>query len=161
MPRPILNTSNESKTQTQGILNLSHTVRETHMDKLSMDRILRKNRSKSYMDAMKKLDAGGHVHNQQKVNEIVEVIREEFPEVTIEDVLLGCISICYLGKPYDVHTLDISGGIIEHYKSGQPLPNGMEKARGIALHGGYEFIEVYVDCCRAVSSTGMVSVIKD
>lgn len=160
MPKPMLRSGN-TKTQTQNILDISRKGQTHQMDKLILDRILRKNRSKEYMDSMKKLDAGGHVHNQQKVNDIVNVIHSEFPEVEIEDVLLGCVSICYLGKPYDVHTLDISGGIIEHYKAGQTLPGGMEKARGIALHGGYEFIEVYVDCCRAVSSTGMVSVIKD
>lgn len=65
------------------------------------------------------------------------------------------------GKPYEVHTLDIGGGIVDHYKEGEVLPGGLEKARGIALKGGYDFIEVYVDCCRAVSSTEMVSVIKE
>ena len=69
------------------------------------------------------------------------------------------MAVCYLGKPYEVHTLDVTGGIIEHYQTGQILPNGMEKARSIALRGGYEFIEVYTDCCRAISSNGKVSVI--
>lgn len=64
-----------------------------------------------------------------------------------------------MGKPYEVHTLDMTGSIIEHYKAGQKLPSGMEKARGIALRGGYDFIEVYVDCCRAIGPTGDVSVI--
>ena len=86
-------------------------------------------------------------------------LMREFPEVELSGVLLGFVSICYLGKPYEVHTLDMSGQIIEHYQSGQMLPNGMEKARSIALRGGYDFIEVYIDCCRAVSSSGAVSVI--
>ena len=51
------------------------------------------------------------------------------------------------------------GGIIEHYKKGQILPNGLEKARTIAMRGGYEFIEVYVDHLRAISANGSVSVI--
>ena len=33
-----------------------------------------------------KLDAGGHVHNQHKVNEIVDTIRSEFPEVEISGI---------------------------------------------------------------------------
>ena len=123
------------------------------------DRLLRRKRSKAYMDAMHKLDAGGHVHNQSKVNEIIDAILNEFPEVEISSVLLGFVSICYLGAPYEVHTLDLSGQIIEHYKAGHPLPGGMEKARSIALRGGYDFIEVYSDCCRAISSNGAVSVI--
>ena len=31
-------------------------------------------------------------------------------------------------KPYEVHTLDLTGGIIEHYKTGETLPDGLEKA---------------------------------
>ena len=54
----------------------------------------------------------------------------------------------------------LQAAIIEHYKSGHVLPGGLEKARSIAMHGGYDFIEVYVDCCRAISSNGSVSVIS-
>ena len=98
---------------------------------LRTPQLLRKKRSKEYMEALHKLDAGGHVHNQNKVNDIIRTIQEEFPEVQLGGVLLGYVSICYLGKPYEVHTLDLTGGIIEHYK----------------------------DCCRAVSASGYVSVI--
>lgn len=162
MPRPMLK---PQQTQTQSGSLLSAAPRQqqaqtTQMDKMKLDRLLRQPRSKAYMDALHRLDAGGHVHNQEKVNSIINTIKNEFPEVELQGVLLGYVSLCYLGKPYEVHTLDMGGGIIEHYKAGQALPNGMEKARGIAMRGGYDFIEVYVDCCRAVSSTGAVSVIS-
>lgn len=161
MPKPMIK---QPQTQTQSGSMLSATRQQTQqtqqMDKMKLDRLLRKNRSKEYMDALHKLDAGGHVHNQNKVNEIIDAIRNEFPEVEISGVLLGFVSICYLGKPYEVHTLDLSGQIIEHYKAGQSLPGGLEKARSLALRGGYDFIEVYVDCCRCVSFTGAVSVVS-
>ena len=70
------------------------------------------------IEAIHKLDAGGHVHNQKQVEDI-----------------------------------------INHYQSGHALPNGMEKARVLAMRGGYDCIEVYTDCCRAISSNGAVSVI--
>lgn len=163
MPRPILKQL-QTQTQIGGILSAtqqqSQKQQAQQMDKMKLDRLLRKTRSKEYMDALHKLDAGGHVHNQRKINDIIDTIKNEFPEVEISGILLGYISICYLGKPYEVHTLDMTGQIIEHYKSGQILPNGMEKARSIAMRGGYDFIEVYVDCCRAISSTGAVSVIS-
>ncbi|MBR1757983.1 MAG: hypothetical protein IJ744_04540 [Lachnospiraceae bacterium] len=130
------------------------------MDKMKLDRLLRQPRSKAYMDALHKLDAGGHVHNQNKVNAIIDAIQQEFPEVEISGILLGYVSRCYLGVPYEVHTLDIGGQIIEHYKKGEPLPDGLERARGLAYRGGYDFIEVYVDCCRCISSNGSVSVIN-
>lgn len=163
MPKPLLK-QQQSQTQMGSILSAtqprSQKQQTQQMDKMKLDRLLRKTRSKEYMDALHKLDAGGHVHNQHKVNEIVDVIRNEFPEVEISSVLLGFVSICYLGRPYEVHTLDMTGKIIDHYKVGQSLPGGLEKARSLALRGGYEFIEVYVDCCRCISSTGAVSVIN-
>ncbi len=133
--------------------------RHQQTDQRKLDQMLRKTRSKEYMAAIHRLDAGGRVHNQDQVNEIINTIKKEFPEIELKGILLGYVAICYLGKPYEVHTLDMEGGIIKHYPSGQSLPDGMEKARGIAMYGGYDFIEVYVDCCRAVSANGMVSVI--
>ena len=162
MPKPMLNRP-QTQTKSDSILSTKQqrvsNQQTKQMSKMELDRLLRKTRSKEYMEAMHKLDAGGHVHNQAKVNEIIDIIRQEFPEVQLAGILLGFVSICYLGRPYEVHVLDITGGIIEHYVSGQPMPGGLEKARGIAMRGGYEFIEVYADCCRCVSSNGSVSVI--
>lgn len=162
MPKPMLKQP-QMREQTNNILSAAYQQEQkeesAQMDKMKLDRLLRKPRSKKYMDALNKLDAGGHTHNQSQVKEIIDAIRGEFPEVEISGILLGFVAICYLGKPYEVHTLDFSGQIIEHYKNGQSLPQGLEKARNIALRGGYDFIEVYVDCCRAVSSNGTVSVI--
>jgi hypothetical protein len=165
MPRPILRAPQQSQTQTKSILNAVNNnqrqnQQQQQMDKMKLDRLLRQPRSKEYMEAMHKLDAGGHVHNQGKVNEIINTIKNELPEVDLSGLLLGCVSICYLGHPYEVHTLDLTNGIIEHYQEGQALPDGLEKARGIAMRGGYAFIEVYADCCRAVSENGTVSVIS-
>lgn len=165
MPRPMLKTPQQAQTQTANVLSATTSNQEQkqqaqQLDKMKLDRILRKTRSKEYMNAIHKLDAGGHVHNEHKVNEIINTIRDEFPEVEIAGILLGFVSVCYLGAPYEVHTLDITGGIIEHYQAGHPLKGGLEKARGIAMRGGYDVIEVYVDCCRAISSNGAVSVIN-
>lgn len=161
MPRPMLKTPQQ--TQQENLLSTtSNQAQKQHaqqMDKMKLDRLLRQPRSKTYMEALHKLDAGGHVHNQSKVNDIISAIRNEFPEVELGSILLGYVSICYLGKPYEVHTLDFTGEIVKHFKSGQSLPGGLEKARSLAMRGGYEFIEVYADCCRAISSNGSVSVI--
>ena len=163
MPKPMLRppqTQTQSNTILSATQNQQQKQQTQQMDKMKLDRLLRKTRSKEYMQALHTLDAGGHVHNQHKVNEIIDTIRNEFPDLEISGIMLGIVSTCYLGKPYEVHTLDITGQIIEHYKSGQVLPGGLEKARSIAMRGGYDFIEVYVDCCRAISSSGAVSVIS-
>ena len=160
MPKPILNPY-QSQKQTQANFIINSNLKQAQIDKLSLDRLLRKSRSKEYMDAIHQLDAGGHVHNKKEVNEIINTIKSEFPDVDINGILLGFVAKCYLGAPYEAHTLDLVGEIIEHYKRGETLPGGLDKAKSIALHGGYDFIEVYTDCCRAISSNGSVSVIKD
>lgn len=164
MPRPILRPQ-ETKLNTDILLNTRQAAPEnkqlSQVEKMKLDRLLRKPRSKAYMEAMHKLDAGGHVHNQKMVEDIVNTIKQEFPEVELAGILLGYVAVCYLGKPYEVHTLDMTGSIIEHYKEGEPLPGGLEKARSLAVRGGYEFIEVYVDCCRAIGAGGSVSVITN
>ena len=160
MPKPMLNPS-QSQKQTQVSHIMTSNLKQPQIDKLSLDRLLRKSRSKEYMDAIHQLDAGGHVHNKKEVNEIINTIKSEFPDVDINGILLGFVAKCYLGAPYEAHTLDLVGEIIEHYKRGETLPGGLDKAKSIALHGGYDFIEVYTDCCRAISSNGSVSVIKD
>ncbi len=162
MPKPMLRPTQQ--THTDSVLSLrSNAAAKQELSeetKMKIDRLLRKPRSKKYMDIMRSLDAGGHVHNRKQTEDIINAIREEFPEVEIGGVLLGIVSKCYLGDDYEVHSLDAAGGIIEHFRQGQQMPGGMEKARSIAMRGGYEFIEVYVDCCRAVSSSGAVSVIR-
>ncbi|MCI9517256.1 MAG: hypothetical protein HFI80_09695 [Lachnospiraceae bacterium] len=164
MPKPILKTPQKTQADSSILCAVStnrHQSQEQQQaDKMKLDRLLRQPRSKEYMEAMHKLDAGGHLHNQGKVNEIINTIKNELPEVDLSGLLLGCVAPCYLGHPYEVHTLDFTNGIIEHYQEGQTLPDGLEKARGIAMRGGYAFIEVYVDCCRAVSANGTVSVIS-
>lgn len=162
MPKPMLKKP-QTQTQSGSILSATQQQQNTkqikQLDKMKLDKLLRKSRSKEYIDAIHKLDAGGHVHNQNKVNEIIDAIRKEFPEIEIRGILLGIVSVCYLGKPYEVHILDMTQEIIEHYKSGENLPGSLEKARSIAMRGGYEFIEVYSGYLRCVSSCGSVSVI--
>jgi len=162
MPKPLLKP--QTQTQTDSMLSLTQSraaKQETdQVDKLKLDRLLRKSRSKKYMNAITHLDAGGHTNNKQLTSEIIDAIRQEFPEVELAGVMLGIVSKCYLGENYEVHTLDLSGNIIEHFRQGQQLNGGLEKARSIAIRGGYAFIEVYSDCCRAISANGSVSVIK-
>jgi len=162
MPKPII--KSQSQAGRGDILSPSgkseQKKRLSQADKLRLDRILRLPRSKNYIEAVHRLDAGGHVHNQELVREIIDAVKNEYPDADLSS-FLGLVSICRLGVPYEVHILDFCGGILVHYKSGQVLPGGLEKARAIAMYGGYAFIEVYTDCCRAVAEDGEVSVIPD
>lgn len=160
MPKPLLHYEPQNRTEENILsLNKNEPLKLSENDKLKIDRALRKKRSKEYIKAIQKLDAGGHVTNQKEINDIIEIIKNELPEVTLDTMLKGIVSKCYLGDDYEVHTLSIAGDIIVHYKRGQTMDADLEKARSIAMYGGYEFIEVYADCCRAVDSSGNVSVI--
>ena len=135
MPKPMLKQP-QFQIQANNILSATQNQQQKNqvqqMDKMKLDRLLRKTRSKEYMQSLHKLDVGGHVHNQHKVNEIINTIHNEFPDLEISSILLGIVSVCHLGKPHEVHTLDITGQIIEHYKSGQLLPGGLKKL--VQLH---------------------------
>ena len=163
MPKPLLNPQKEREGKQQPLLSASKeqikSKPSAQMSKLEQDRLLRKTRSKEYMEAMQKLDTGGHVHNKSAVQDIMDALAKEFPEINLPDILLGIVAPCYLGDPYEVHSVDIAGNITTHYKSGQPMPGSLEKVRGMVMNGGYILVEVYTDCCRAVSANGTVSVV--
>ena len=163
MPKPLLKSNQGQKTSFNNLSAVRQERKEelSQTEKLRIERLMRKPRSKKYMEAIHKLDAGGHVHNQQLIDELLETIRNEFPEVNITGVLLGIVAVCYLGAPYEVHTIDLTGSIIRHFKRGEKLPGDLEKARTLVMMGAYDFVEVYTDCCRCVSSSGAVSVVKN
>lgn len=166
MARFILRPKAQSTKQTERTLTISLTSQSTQrrgqeIDAGKLALRLRKPRSKAYCQAMQKLDAGGAHLSPQFIDEIQKIITEEFPDISIRGTLIGIVSRCYLGNPYEVHTLDMTGGILHHYQHGEALPEMMEKARGLALHGNYAFVEVYENACRAVSADGSVAVIQD
>jgi hypothetical protein len=121
---------------------------------------LRQRRSSAYVKAMTKLDAGGYAHTRDSLDALLAAIRSELPELTIEHLPLGIVARCRLGPPYEVHTLDRDGTIIRHFKTFETLPALMERARALALHPGYAFIEVYAEKLIAVADNGDTSIVK-
>lgn len=151
----------QTRTQTSEQLLMRQPKQKTAMSQMQVERVLNRKRSKEYMDAMTRLDAGGHMHNQRKVEALMEIIRAEMPEIEIDMGPIGIVSKCYLGAPYEVHTLDLTGAIIEHYESFRSMPGSLEKARSLALSGYYAFIEVYHHALRAVKTDGTVATLKE
>lgn len=127
---------------------------------MALDKRLRQKRSQVYMDCLAKLDAGGVTCSQVQMDELIQAIQNEFPDLTPSQYPIGIIAKCYLGDPYEVHTLDITLDIVEHYKKGEILPSQMDRGRGIALHPNYMLIEIYNDALRAVTMNGDVAVIQ-
>nr|WP_243444480.1 hypothetical protein [Acetobacter persici] len=117
---------------------------------------LRRRRSSSYVDALRKLDTGDPV-SASGIDAIRNAVVAEFPDGPASWPL-GWVSKCYLGAPYEVHIVDISGHIIRHFKCGEAMPGGMERARSLAASGCYAVIEVFSDRLVAIADDGTTSV---
>jgi hypothetical protein len=109
------------------------------------NRDILKKRSKKYLDLISGLDAKT-LTNTSGINELIKAIQEEFGAAELGSLPLGIVSKCFLGHPYEVHTLDLSGSqIIKHYKSTETMEPEFERARTIAKHNAYAMVEIYRD----------------
>lgn len=118
---------------------------------------LREARSYAYLDAIRQLDSGGAVVSADRLRAIRDAIASEFPG-DAGGWPLGWVSKCYLGVPYEVHMVDLSGQIVEHFKIGEAMPGGLERARSLAVSGLYLVIEVFADRMIAIAADGTTSV---
>ena len=123
---------------------------------------VREARSIEYVTAMSDLDSGGHVEKRGHFDSLVSKIRSELSEVPSNQLPIGIVARCYLGVPYEVHIVDIGlSQIIKHFCRGEPMDPVFERARSLAQHSAYEFVEVYRDHLVAVKGDGSVSVVGD
>lgn len=143
---------------TSTALATSHTA-TAKLTGLALQARLRQKRSTAYIEAMTKLDTGGHVHSPAATQALVDAICNELPNISVDALPLGIVSRCYLGTPYEVHTLDCSGNIIQHFKTHESLASVLERARSLALHQSYAFIEVYPNRLIAVGHNGQTALI--
>lgn len=121
---------------------------------------LRERRSAAYLQAVAQLDAGTHVHDRQAMEALKATLEQELGQLLDSEQLHGIVARCHLGHPYEVHTLQVGGSIIEHFKLGQSLPLMLERARTLAVHPAYAFIEVYANRLVAVMPSGQTAIIE-
>lgn len=159
MPRPIINTSTVPGANLSVGSARSSSLRAS-LTPAELDRRLRSKRTRTYVEAMTRLDAGTHHSSRASLEALLDAIRQEFPELQASDLLQGIVARCHLGAPYEVHTLDCVGDIVQHYKNHEPLPPNLERARALALHPSYAFIEVHSSWLCAVRADGDVAVIS-
>ncbi len=109
------------------------------------DRDLLKKRSEKYVKLFSSLDQKA-LTDVQGWKELMEAVQEEFGTAELASLPLGIVGKCFLGEQYEVHILDLSGSqIIKHFKIAEAMPMDFEKARALAMHNSYAFIEVYTD----------------
>jgi hypothetical protein len=119
-------------------------------------RLLSAPRSRRYLEALAGLDRSGTV-SRVDVDDIIDRIHREFADAWASTPL-GIVARCYLGAPYEVHTLTLDGTILAHYKVGEELPAPLERARTLALSEAYLAIEVYPDRMIFIRTGGTVTV---
>ncbi|PWB23618.1 hypothetical protein [Flavobacterium sp. HTF] len=126
-------------------INLDTEKRQTLATSFISDRDILKKRSKKYLDLISGLDAKT-LTDTKGMNELIKAIQEEFGTAELSSLPLGILSKCFLGHPYEVHTLDLSGSqIIRHYKTAETMEADFEKARSLAKHNAYAMVEIYKD----------------
>jgi hypothetical protein len=109
------------------------------------DREVLKKRSKKYMDLIAGLDSKS-LSDTKGMNALINAIQEEFGTAELTSLPIGIVAKCFLGHPYEVHTLDLSGSqIIKHYKASETMEAEFEKARTVAQHNAYAMVEIYKD----------------
>lgn len=156
MPKPIFL---EKEKQSIVDTNFMEVKSKMVLEPIVLDKLLRKKRSSEYLELVGKLDTVVHGVGVEEFNKFVSKIREEFPEIPVQEQLLAIVGKCYLGEPYEIHTLSIAQTIITHFKRNETLPEEVQRARNLALHPTYLFIEVYSNTLRAVKSDGSVVVV--
>ena len=161
MPKPLFNLNNEQKLEIDVSLSRKNA---TKVDEKVLKERLRKKRSSKYIEAIKSLDVGNVKMSEKEKNELLDIVKEEFSDISlniVEDAnFIGILAQCYLGYPYEVHTLSLDGFIIHHYEIREGLPSGFECARSLSLHPQYDFIEIYDKFMIAVGADGSTSVIS-
>lgn len=126
-------------------VNLHISKNQTSSKGYFSDRDVLKKRSKKYLNLIANLDSKT-LTDTKGMEDLMKVIQEEFGTAELISLPLGIVSKCYLGHPYEVHTLDLSGSqIIKHYKGNEVMEPEFEKARIIAKHNAYVMVEVYKD----------------
>jgi hypothetical protein len=139
MGRNIIFKSGETK------LNLDIGAREQFKLGFRSEREILRKRSQRIVKILSSLDAKSltEVHGWQ---ELMDAIAEEYGTAEVASVPLGIVAKCFLGAPFEVHILDLSGTqIVRHFKAGEEMPPSFEKARTLAMHNAYAFVEVYSD----------------
>jgi hypothetical protein len=125
--------------------NIDREIKQTVTTGFISDRYILQKRSKKYLDLIAGIDART-LTDTKGMEDLLKAIQSELGIAELTSLPLGIVSKCFLGHPYEVHTLYLSGTqIIKHYKANESMEEDFEKARTVANHNAYAMVEVYKD----------------
>ena len=94
---------------------------------------------------------------------ITQAFHEEFAELetNADGELQAVLSRCYIDG-CDCHAIDQYGHILDHYESSKRLPEDIERGREVyrKYANQCQCVEVYKTCCRVISRSGDVEVVR-
>ncbi len=163
-------------------------TRDFHFEaqKERIDQILQRPRSQEYMAALDMIDylssndeaiierlkenmGEEFVEELEEMTdeEIFEMITKAFHdefaelETDLDDEMIAVLSKCYIDG-CDCHAIDQYGHILDHYRNSDRLSEDLERGRMVyrGCADKCQCVEVYKTCCRIISNTGDVEVIK-
>lgn len=116
-------------------------------------RVRKRGRSPDYLNVLAVLDTtSGHPLPAETMADIRTTIDREF--ALGHTAPIGLVGECFLGPPFEVHILDFGGSIVEHFEVTRPMPPNYERARTLACHPSYLFIEIHGDHMVAIRTDG-------
>lgn len=115
-----------------------------------VQRAVQRTRTRRYREAIASLDPAA-AQVAPNLDEVLSIISDEFESGSFPQ---GLVSQCYLGEPFEVHILDLTGSIVEHYRRFEPMPPAFERARRLATHPAYLAVEIYADRMIAIREDG-------
>lgn len=118
------------------------------------------NRSPEFVETISRIDVDGLELSAAAQKAVRDAIRTEFGRIPAPDRPIAILARCYLGHPYEVHLVSFADAAVDHFKIGRPLHLSVKRARQLARHSAYAFIEVYERQLRAVARDGAVTTLQ-
>ena len=165
MARLLLNTSARTTRAPTSLDSRASLASKAQLSPAALEARLRQPRGAAYLAALTQIDSGGHVCGTAAVQSLLSALREEFPDLSIENYPVGIVAQCFLGAPFEVHTFNFGAqvqpsNVVRHYKTFESLPAPLEAARALALNPAYAFVEVYTDKLVPVAPNHTVSILS-
>jgi len=120
--------------------------------------LMQKPRHAGIFDAIHRLDTQMDASARQN---LIAWVQDQYV-AEYGDIPIGFLAKCFLGPPYIDHRLDLVRSIVEHFTPSDTVPSPFDRARSLARHSAYEFVEVYSSGrLIAVRADGMTEILPE
>ena len=138
-------------------LNYIEAVKAADLLTANDEAIIAKLKERMDEDAVEELS---EMTAEELAEELMRSIREELAD-TLSELkecrLIGVLTECYISG-CDVHAIDNEGRILNHFRKGCPMPDGLEAGRKVFYQNKHcASVEVYTNYCLVIGEDGSVT----